>query len=229
MKSEKARLNAVAAMLNGDADALYAHLEAEGAAPYARATVFTRVGTFWDFVIARGEAQAPNPYKVFKREKARLFKNVYTPKKPRITFEEAKARIALLTHAEDRAQAILLLTGGLRFSESLTIRDGMVIGKGGKPRDVFVGNNQGSPYRRAYRSFLRALYSVGLKPHDLRKIFLTAFVEAGANMFELQEVAGWASLEPAKAYINVNRASIERKLALVHGGTDKNEAKQVSG
>lgn len=150
-------------------------------------------------------ATGVNVYDEWRKENARVFRNVYEKKKPTISYEEARAKCESLQEPA-RSKALQLLSGGLRYTESSTLRDGQVVGKGGKVRNVYclpTGAN-----RQNYQAFRRALGRVGLKPHDLRKIFLTRLVEKGVNQFELCEVAGWSSIATASSYINVNKSRL---------------------
>ena len=53
----------------------------------------------------------------------------------------------------------------------------------------------------SYSTLWRELKKVGLKPHDLRKIAGSKFVELGLNEYDLLKVMGWNNIETAKSYI----------------------------
>lgn len=217
LKSEEARLSAVVDVLDGSPDHLWRHMEEKKMKPYARLTTWIRVSSFYDFLMSKGYVRT-NPYKTFKQENARLFKNTYTPKKPEMTYEEAKARIEKIEDPAIRRRALEIIGSGLRYTESSTHSNGGVYGKGSKHREVHIPEVVGPEFQGTYQTFRRALAKVGLKPHDLRKLFLSKLVEMGANEFELMEAAGWTSLAPAKAYINVNKATLKARIKKLQGG-----------
>jgi site-specific recombinase XerD len=228
LKSESHRLHAAAPMLNGNPLKLWQSLEHHG--PYGRATIWTRVSDFWQWCLDNNHISGGNPYRAFKQKNARLFKNVYERKTPEISFEEARARIATIQDNDVRNLAEQLLASGMRVSEPKT-RDanGNVVGKGSKSRRVY-GCNASDGYNVVnYQKLRRALAAVGLKPHDLRKIFLTRLVELGANEFELCKVAGWESISTASSYIKANDERIKELVEQVQGGlNDSITEKQVS-
>lgn len=204
LRSEAARLNAWAPVLDGNPSALWAEMERRGTKAYSRVTTWTRVVQVIDWLIGAGALSAPagNAYKAWREENARLFKNAYVRRQPDVTFEEAEKRLNSLP-ADVARRGLEILYSGMRYAESCTHKDGRVIGKGGKAREVYVPAVKGPEYERAYTTFVRHLRGVGLKPHDLRKLALTRLVELGANEFELCHIAGWSSLAPALSYIKV--------------------------
>lgn len=229
LRSEEHRLNGLLPHLNGDAPALWKALAS--LKPYSRVTAFTRACSFYSFLIAKGHVAGPNVYDAFREENARLFKNAYQPKALSISFEEAKRRIAEIKDEAIRNRALRLLSGGLRFTESATLQDGHVVGKGGKRRRVFCQETTGDVYTGSYQTFFRALKKVGLKPHDLRKLCATKLVEAGLKEADLMKVMGWNSIITAKSYL---QPKLDDELAdvfkaAIHGGNEENEAEPVSG
>lgn len=211
MRSEESRLYALAANLDGNPDNLWAAIEDRK--PYTRATVWTRVTDFWNWCQARGYTST-NPYAVYREENAKLFKHVYSPRKPTMSYEEARKRIESISNAGARRKALELLASGMRYTESLTRdNEGYVVGKGGRVRETFVPELDGPAFSGKYHELRRELARVGLKPHMLRKLFATKLA-AKANEFELCEIMGWSALQTAKAYVNV---ADERKKRLVEG------------
>ncbi len=219
LQSEGARLSAVEHVLDGDPDHLWQHMEKNEMKPYARLTTWIRVSHYWDHLIQKN-LQPNNPYRAFKAKNARLFRHTYTPKKPEMTYEDAKARIHQIKDPSIRRRAFEIIGSGTRWTESCTHSNGSVRGKGSKDRPVYVPEVSGPAFVGTYQTFRRALASVGLKPHDLRKLFLTKLVEMGANEFELMEAAGWTSLAPAKSYINVNRDALKARIKKLQGGNE---------
>lgn len=170
-----------------------------------RVTTWQTICGFWDFA-KKGEA---NPYREFRKKNARLFKDQYVRKTTSETMKGAREKIESITDPSIKRKALELLLTGMRWSESLTYKDGMIVGKGNLPRKVDLPKIDGPELTCHYRTFIRALEDVGLKPHALRKIYLTECVNSGANVFELQQMAGWKSLQSALSYINVDQARLQ--------------------
>ena len=208
-RSERARLERWAPAIDGNPATLWAavrHL-----APYSRTTTWTRVVAYVDWTIETGHQTGPNPYRAFRSKNFKQFKNTYQRRVPQLSFEEAVARINTLSAPGIREKALQLLYSGMRWSESLTLQDGWVIGKGGKRRRV-PQRAQGvsAPLSSSYHAFYRELRKVGLKPHDLRKLALNHYVAAGANPFELAAIAGWSSINTAQSYIETLGVRLEQ-------------------
>lgn len=217
LKSERHRLNAALPHLDGKPETLWRALSNHGA--YGRTTIWTRVCDFWQWMQDHGLVKT-NPYRTFRKKNARQFKYVYEPKKPDISWEEAKARIQTIPNLAIRRRALEILGSGLRVSESNRPRPGQVVrGKGNRPRAVFVPQVEGPDFSGNYQAIRRALAKVGLKPHDLRKLFLSRLVAMGANPFELAELAGWSDIKTAESYIKNSSERMKRLVEQVHGGT----------
>lgn len=199
--SEKARLKALLAadVLTGNAAHLWDHVS-KNHKPYSRLTAFTRAASFWSWLISEGHKSGINPYDDFKQKNARLFKHVYQPKTPKIGFKEAATKINSIRNSRDRELALQILGSGERFFESIQ-ESPNVVGKGNKSRLTFRPNGSNKSYNRSYSSFRRSLQSVGLKPHDLRKLCATQLVRAGMKEADLMRVMGWSSILTAKAYL----------------------------
>jgi len=197
LKSERHRLYSVEAFLDGSPLRLWESLQS--LKPYSRVTTWTRVVSFWSWL----HPTEGNPYEQFRKKNARLFKHTYQPKEVGITFEDAKRLIHSIPNASDRAFALNILGSGERLSEARQSigaeEEGRIVGKGSKGRTVFRPGQ--SDYVRSRSSITRALASVGLRPHDLRKLCATRLVEAGMNEADLMKVMGWSSILTAKAYL----------------------------
>lgn len=196
LRSEAARLNAVAKSLDGDPNSL---LQAtQELAPYSKVTTWTRVISFVDWLIEQGYVDGPNQYRSYRRTNHQVFKNPYKRKHPEISYKEALLRVSGIKDEETRKAAQIILKTGLRAHELHTIEDGSVVGKGGKLRPLYYrGQVPKVPYIKLYRE----LKKVGLKPHDLRKLFASRLVEKGANEFQLTELMGWSKLDTAQSYV----------------------------
>lgn len=189
-KSEKARLNAVAARLGLAPKALHKELEAEGVKPYSIKTLFIRIAD-----LQRWAKVAPT-YQEYLASHKNRFKHVYQKEEIELTWEEALARIQTM-EVPYSAMAQSLLATGLRISEAYKVKNGKVEGKGGKYRKIF-----GTIEVTATKStFARKLKAVGLKPHTLRKLCATHLAEKGASAADLCKVFGWTDIKTAYQYL----------------------------
>lgn len=171
-------------------------------APYTRRTYFIRARKYHDWV-----GTSPNPFTKFMEENAQLFRHVYEKKRPDMALEEAKGRIAQIKDSQARDAAMLLLSTGMRTCELKSYDGKTVVGKGGKRREVYGGKK---PVRCSYKKLYKHLVKVGLKPHDLRKIFATELVRNGANEFELTHIMGWSDINVALSYVNSDNKKLSR-------------------
>lgn len=215
IRSERYRLYGLTSQLNGNPIQLWEYL-VENQKPYSRSTSWTRVVEFWQFLIDEGKLPyGKNPYKDWRTKNARVFKNVYTKTTPTISYEEAKNRLEGISDLAIRRRALEMLSAGTRYDESGRCKEGHVVGKGSKLRNVYKLEIEGPDYQGSYSYFRRVLQKVGLKPHSLRKIFLSRLVELGANPFELCEIAGWEDIKTASSYIKVNSNRIKELIERV--------------
>lgn len=211
IKSEKSRLSSLLHVLDKSPQALWEHL-LKSQKPYSRVTSYTRVAAFFDWAINEGRMPGPNLFKKFKKENARLFKNTYVKKIPDIGMGEAESKIVKIPDESIRAKCLELLKNGMRFTESFT-RDenNIIVGKGGKRREVY-GPRIVSPSKKSYYQIWAALARVGLKPHDLRKIFATDLYRKGLDQVDVTAVMGWNSFQTAASYIAPSNAEELRKV-----------------
>jgi integrase len=159
------------------------------------------VGAFVDWTITNGFASGPNAFKAWCGEHARLFKNSYNREITTMSLAEAQSKIAQIKDENTRKFASFMLLNGLRWVDAYHAQEGYVLGKGGKRRRLY---SPPPPIRVSYASIYRALKAVGLKPHDLRKIFLNRALEKGAQIHEVKELAGWSSITTADSYVRAN-------------------------
>jgi site-specific recombinase XerD len=202
LRSEKHRLSAFADAMDGTPLTLWNNIEYMK--PYSRLTAWTRATEYWQFLIDGGHRNGPNPYKQFRETNARLFRNCYVTKTPVITFAQATHSIQTGLTGPYRQMALQLLHTGMRISERRSLKEGTVVGKGNKRRAVFLHTSEAGETCNE-STFRRHLSKIGLKPHDLRKLFLTRMVERGASPYELCQLAGWSSINTAASYIQVNQ------------------------
>ena len=207
-RSATHRLNGVANLLNGEPETLWKGVQDQR--PYSRVTTFANVIVFWDWLIRQGHQEGVNPYRVWRDENPRHFKNKYQSKHPAIGYVAAERLILKIKCTETKERALQLLYSGMRVSEPETLdENGMVVGKGNKPRKVHVGPYDRSQHKEHYRTFLRKLKdATNLTPHDLRKIMATNLAEQGANPFQMCQIFGWSDPKTAMRYINSSDNSI---------------------
>jgi integrase len=204
IKSEQHRLQVIPLpLLIGDAEVLYNYLKDKGLKPYTVKTTLIRVSSFRGWLVEIGQMGAKDGSSIskFMRTHSNLFKNAYIEKLPEISFAEALIKIASVKDLEVRQKARQLLLTGMRWSESLTISGGMVLGKGSKSRRVTVGNESPANYTKSKSWFNRCLKEVGLTPHMLRKIHASKRVEMGSDPFALALQMGWANINTASKYV----------------------------
>jgi integrase len=208
LRSEGHRLRAVADTLRTLLPKpLWTSIQTQGA--YTRLTTWSRVVDFVEWGLAhespsvRALFGARNLFADF-RKKNRMYFNrdtAYSRKLVSMSYEEALRRIQLLDEPF-RQKALRILLGGLRYMEEERVtEDQNVIGKGGRSRKVFLAGIAKTPCPYTYRTFLRKLQEIGLKPHDLRKLAATRFAQAGMSDADLLKVMGWKSMETAKLYL----------------------------
>lgn len=206
LRSERSRLNSCLHKLDAGPEALYAWALARPMKPYAIRTLFVRVTQLeaWS-----GESTV---YRTWFRRHKNTFKHVYTRNEVGIPRVEAIKRIEQLDE-HTRETALSLLTTGLRISEMQRATEGSVVGKGGKRRKVYGTIKASVPVWE-----LRAkLKTVGLKPHDLRKLCATELALRGATAADLCAIMGWSSITTAFRYLEPRE---EHKLrALVEEST----------
>lgn len=199
LKSVRATLNKVSPILNGDPNLLWEYMDQSGMKSYSRVTTWTRVIGFWDFI------SDSNPYKKFRKDKARFFKNSYVRKQLGITYEEAIKKIKEIPEEKIKKKALQIIYNGLRFEESNNIQKGWVKGKGEKCRRVFI---EVDTVNLNYRYFYDKLKKyTGLKPHDLRKLAATRYAEAGMKEADILKVFGWSSIVTAQYYLQPKKDS----------------------
>lgn len=193
LKSERARLSAnVPGMVNGPA----AHFEELSKTKHRNTikTIFIRLASFEEF------AYQTNKYRTFLKTHRNLFKHVYQREKIDISFEEAKKRILAIKDEEVRNKALQLLATGMRWSESFTLdAQNMVTGKGNKRRRIY--NSTSAQFIRSYATFWRTLKrETGLKPHTLRKLYVTHLLRNGLPIHEVKDIVGHSSIETTALY-----------------------------
>jgi hypothetical protein len=208
-RSESQRLNRLWDSIDGDAPKLWDALKDYGA--YSRTTYWTRVSNYWDWLIEAGHTQPPNPYAEFKKKNPRPFRGQYKKEPCNIPFETLMEKIQQERNEAVRNKMAQLLEGGLRWTESHTLADGEVIGKGGKRRRVYVPEVDGplaTPSQ--YSAVLRACKRLGIRgPHKLRSARLSDLADGGANLFELMKFAGWSSPTVAQSYIEARDEKVQ--------------------
>ena len=200
LRSERARLNSLSPFLSLPPEELWTALRS-AYKPYTAQTAYTRICRFYDWMKGKDYVQE-NVYREYRIQHSHAFRNLYERRRPRLTFDEARARISKIHDDATRTKAVELLNTGLRLSEYDAVREGRVVGKGGKPRRVFGSTSNANPRQRVFR---RELSRVGLVPHDLRKLFAQRLVERGVGVFDLMEIMGWSNLNTAQSYVAASK------------------------
>lgn len=202
LRSERHRLQAMSSHLTGDPNTLWEALASQ--APYTRVTSWTRATAYWDYLLDAGHTSGPNPYKAFKRANARLFKNVYSPSHPKMSYQEAAKLVKTISNVAARRLALRMLGEGTRYSEAIQVGD-LVVGKGSYTRRRFSPDVGDGGDVCSYALFREALAAKGLKPHDLRKLCASRLAQAGLKEADLLKAMGWRSMETAKYYLQPKR------------------------
>jgi len=200
LKSEQARLNAVASLIESGPDALY-KAKHKVLKTYALKTLFIRLVDFERWANKSNDWG----YQRFVQENARLFKHAYKKENVNVTKDHITAAIHGIENETSRALATALFRNGLRISELQNYDKflRLVTGKGGKVRnllspDVLPVNY---PNIRDIRRLRADLKRVGLKPHTLRKAAATLLTRGGMQSQDLMYVMGWSSLQTAASYL----------------------------
>lgn len=208
VRSETQRLNKLWDEIDGDPTRLW--LAVQRLAPYTRQTYIARVGAFWDWLIENGHQPPPNPYKTWKKKNKRVFMGAYVKRPCKIPFDELMRQIDLVPEERYRNKMKQLLIGGLRVTESDTLKDGEVLGKGNKRRRVYVPELGPMVTKKQYSGLLRRCHKyLGVTPHKLRSARMTDMARRGLKMHDLMEFAGWASPGVAGSYIAANESLIK--------------------
>ena len=194
IKSETARMNIVASLAS--LTPLEAWKALSAYKPYTRNTIWARLISFLKW----HPTKSADSFIEFRLSSPQLFRNSYVRKSVPTSVAEALSRLGGVS-PDVKEHAVLMLNGGLRYAESLTLKDGEVLGKGRKLRRAPISRDVSPAYTGSYKRFYRELKAVGLKPHDLRKIRAADLVKRGCNVFELKALMGWASLDTANSYI----------------------------
>jgi len=192
-------------VITGDPTDLLTYLNAYLSQMSILAT-YSDVTTFVEWCIHTKRMDGPNQYEIYRKRHRRksFFKGHGTPRKDLPSLATAEALIATLKSPKVKRKALELLVTGMRWRESLTLKDGVVLGKGLKPRKISLPAIPGPPWVGHYDSFRKALAKIGLKPHDLRKIYATHLAKVlRLNAYEIQAKLGHASILTSQAYVNI--------------------------
>ena len=148
------------------------------------------------------------------RRNAQIFRYSYKKKILNKTYDDALELVRTkISCPVTKEHAEFLLLSGLRISESYKVYlsgdNYYVDGKGGKRRRVYCA----PPEKLVCKSTLRrALNSVELTPHDLRKLFATRLVERDIDLHDVCKIMGWSNIQTAMNYL---QSSNEDALAKV--------------
>ena len=209
LRSEGYRLRGLTTELLGNPELLWTELTGKRSLkPYAAKTLMVRASSFVEYLIDVKILTGTNVIKSWLRINANKFKYAYKAKKVEMTFEEATKRIATITNAGLKEKAMQLLVTGMRFEESVNVRNGIVIGKGGLQREVPLANAyQASEFDQSYTTLYRELKKLGLTPHMLRKLCATKMASLGARESDMMALFGWRSMAVASIYVQAQRGT----------------------
>lgn len=202
-KNERYRLLMHGQSVMRDPEVVYKELHERGMKDHSIKTTFVRLSQFFQWLVDTDKiAPSKNPWKLFMKSHALLFKHAYRTERLKVSFDDAKRLIDAMPEDEYKAAAKQLLEGGLRYCELSTFDGQGVIGKGSKPRSVFLRDGlKDFRYHGSYSALYVRLKAVGLKPHTLRKLCATRFsTEAGISDVDICEIFGWESIETSKKY-----------------------------
>src|SRR3990167_10955989 len=165
LKNERARLNKHGGRVLDEPSVVYADLKTR-MKPYSIKTTFVRLGKFYEYLVENDKIPAlKNPWKAFLTTNAMLFKHAYQTERLQVTYAEARARIDGIIDPSWRQASLQLLEGGLRYCELRTFDGERVIGKGSKPRAVFLSDDLNKfKYTGSYTALYKSLKQVDLKP-----------------------------------------------------------------
>jgi len=213
LKSEKARLNALGPacplLTEEDINALYKRLKASGLRPYTLKTLFIRLVSMELWAVEHGLYNGKMKFKAWMRQYGRAaFRNAYQKEvlPDELTFASVVSRIENeIKDPTIRARCLQLLFGGMRISESRSLHQGRVLGKGRKLRKVHLPPGLRENLTASSKSdstLRRHLSKLGLKPHTLRKLAATRLARTQEfDAFELCALFGWSSVNTALQYI----------------------------
>jgi site-specific recombinase XerD len=220
-KTTTYRLNSVRSAIDYKPLTLLRFMKAAKWSKYSQLKAFNAVTNMVQWEIENGE-EKENPYKAYLRANPKTFANAYTRRPATTTMATATSLIGTITDPAARDKAFQILYSGMRWGESKTYKDGWCAGKTGSRQVVVLPQYQNVHYPYTYETFRQALNEVGLTPHQLRKIFLTHMaMEVGVNVFQLQKLAGWKSLNSATAYVACHNKDMVKIMDKFHKGLSK--------
>lgn len=177
-------------------------------------TTFFRLGKLHEWMVENDKIPpSKNPWKKFLSDNALQFKHAYDIEVVTVTFDEAKNRISTLEEPY-RSASFQLLEAGLRYCELRTFDGDKVIGKGSKPRSVFLRQElKKFKYNGSYSALYVRLKALGLKPHTLRKLCATEFSRhPDVKDQDICKMFGWGSIETSIKYRQPHNDSKMREM-----------------
>lgn len=192
LRSETARLRTLVRLLETEsrpASVVAGLARAYGS--YAAATAWVRVRQ-----LAEEAGEDVRAWDRAWRDRPREMRQAYRRRLVDLTPAQVLGKLAHVEDVDVRAAAAHMLRNGLRACEAGQA-GGSVVGKGAKEREVLFPGGVAVSYGRLHR----ALRKVGLRPHDLRKVFATDLWRRHPDVVDVAKVMGWQSFETARSYV----------------------------
>lgn len=180
-------------------------------ASYSRVTYISLAADYYSWLIETNRKSGVNAIKALRKCKANNYKNAYQRKITGIRFEECEEKIHGIQDAKVKEICFDLLRSGLRVSELFSVNGNVVEGKFGLKRP-FLGSvtcQVGEIHPNTIRNHLA---KVGLKPHDLRKAFVTKLIDAGLNLPDVASAVGHKSFKTTALYFQPKKDQVLRDL-----------------
>ena len=203
LKSERARLNSLAPIMSRPPRDIYLVLKEAGKKPYTIKKYLMRLSEF----LSWARPNEANEVKDFMQANKWLFKHAYQTKQIGKSYDEVKSDIETICQPDVKAHALFLLRSGLRIHESYRVQTDdsgqpFVVGKGNKRRQVYAQ----PPKKLTSEWRLRTgLKSIGLTPHDLRRVFATKLLRSGLAIHDVAAVMGHTGIHTIMRYLQTSQ------------------------
>jgi integrase/recombinase XerD len=199
---------------------LRAYVQSRGGRPSTVARRVAALRSYYSQFLVRTGARGDDP--TGRLDRPRVHRGLPRP------VDEPAAALARL-NGKLRPIAVLMHETGLRLSEALALDVEMpppmllrVLGKGGRERLIPLSGlardaleELGGQIPLSRRTIQRAFRAAGFTPHRLRHSFATELIESGADIGDVQQLLGHASVATTQVYAKFSterlRRAIERR------------------